>query len=110
DPATRTFQALRMAVNDEVGQLRSLLEQAQWIVAPGGVACFVSFHSLEDRLVKRAFAVSTLWERLSSRPVTPQEAELARNPRARSAKFRAARRTEAGADVPQRPAGHEAAD
>lgn len=92
DPATRTFQALRMAVNRELKQLRALLDlSARWL-RPGGVAAFISFHSLEDRLVKRAFLDRTVWERLWTKPKQASEAERAKNPRARSAKLRAARR------------------
>lgn len=92
DPATRTFQALRIAVNGELEQLASLLELTSRLVAPGGVAAIISFHSLEDRLVKRAFADRARWERLSTKPILASEAEQAQNPRSRSAKLRAARR------------------
>ncbi len=94
DPATRTFQALRILVNRELDELESLLAALPQIVAIGGVAAIISFHSLEDRLVKRAFAERSTWERLSKKPVTASGAELADNPRARSAKLRAARRSE----------------
>jgi 16S rRNA (cytosine1402-N4)-methyltransferase len=94
DPATRTFQALRVAVNAELEQLPSLLEQARSLLAPGGVAAIISFHSLEDRIVKRAFQDRATWRRLSSKPRTAGDDELARNPRARSAKLRAASRVE----------------
>lgn len=95
-PATRTFQALRMAVNDEL----DLLEQALpiWIdlLAPGGRIVVISFHSLEDRFVKRAFAevsgnrYDAILQPLTKQPVMASEAELVFNPRARSAKLRAA--------------------
>lgn len=91
DPATRTFQALRIAVNHELEELTSLLEASPSVLAPGGVLAIISFHSLEDRLVKRAFKDSPQWEPLSKKPVTATDSELARNPRARSAKLRAAR-------------------
>jgi 16S rRNA (cytosine1402-N4)-methyltransferase len=94
DPATRTFQALRMAVNGELDQLRSLLSLAPELVRPGGVAAIISFHSLEDRLVKRALLDRSIWQRLTKKPVLPSDAEQAQNPRARSAKLRAALRME----------------
>jgi 16S rRNA (cytosine1402-N4)-methyltransferase len=92
DPATRTFQALRIAVNGELDQLAALLEALETIVRPGGIAALISFHSLEDRLVKREFQKREFWRRLTSKPVTPGPTELARNPRSRSAKLRAAER------------------
>jgi 16S rRNA (cytosine1402-N4)-methyltransferase len=94
DPATRTFQALRILVNRELEELEALLGAAPRIVKTGGVAAIMSFHSLEDRLVKRAFADRSTWERLSKKPVIAGDDELADNPRARSAKLRAARRIE----------------
>jgi 16S rRNA (cytosine1402-N4)-methyltransferase len=96
DPATRTFQALRIAVNRELEELERLIGSLAEVVAEGGVAAIVSFHSLEDRLVKRAFAVDG-WDRLSKKPLVPCDEECDHNPRARSAKLRAARRVpEAG--------------
>jgi len=92
DPATRTFQALRLAVNQELGELGRVLELVPGIVAPGGVAAFISFHSLEDRLVKRAFLDRDVWLRLSKKPQIVGEREREENPRSRSAKLRAARR------------------
>ncbi|HLV21134.1 MAG TPA: 16S rRNA (cytosine(1402)-N(4))-methyltransferase RsmH [Polyangiaceae bacterium] len=92
DPATRTFQALRIAVNDELGQLQALLAWAPQVLRPGGTAVFLSFHSLEDRLVKRAFLDREVWDRLTTKPLVASEAEQAQNPRARSAKLRAAQR------------------
>jgi 16S rRNA (cytosine1402-N4)-methyltransferase len=92
DPATRTFQALRIAVNDELGVLESMLRQLPGMVRPGGIAAIISFHSLEDRLVKRAFADQMVWERLTRKPVEAGEVECAENPRARSARLRLARR------------------
>lgn len=100
DPATRTFQALRILVNGELEQLGTLLATLPRLVRPGGVAALISFHSLEDRLVKRAFADASVWERLTKKPVTAGEAELAENPRSRSAKLRAARRVDPNAPVP----------
>jgi len=95
DPATRTFQALRIAVNAELDQLSVLLGFAKDLLLPGGIAAIISFHSLEDRLVKRAFLDRSAWQRLSNKPILAGEAELAQNPRARSAKLRAALRVEA---------------
>lgn len=109
-PATRTFQALRIAVNDELGALRDALEQAAPLLRPGGRIAVISFHSLEDRMVKQAFAtqarpcvcpprlpVCRCGKRpelrvVTRRPVTAGEEEVARNPAARSAKLRAAER------------------
>lgn len=92
DPATRTFQALRIAVNDELGQLDALLRQTPDVLVDDGVAVLISFHSLEDRKVKRCFrGVDTLTP-MSKRPLIAAEAERETNPRARSAKLRAARR------------------
>lgn len=107
DPATRTFQALRMAVNGELDQLRTLLELAQSLVRPGGIAAFISFHSLEDRLVKRALLDRSVWRRLTTKPIVPSEAEQAQNPRARSAKLRAAERCADSASVSEPPESSE---
>jgi 16S rRNA (cytosine1402-N4)-methyltransferase len=95
DPATRTFQALRMAVNGEVDELRTLLAFARERLQPGGVAALISFHSLEDRLVKREFAKRDDWQRRSGKPVIASDEEQAKNPRSRSAKLRVASRVEA---------------
>jgi 16S rRNA (cytosine1402-N4)-methyltransferase len=92
DPATRVFQALRIGVNDELGSLERLLVQLPYAVKPGGRVGLISFHSLEDRLVKRAFADRSIWEPLTKKPVTAGEDETRANPRSRSAKLRAARR------------------
>ena len=115
-PATRTFQALRIAVNDELGELVRALQAAERILKPGGVLSVVTFHSLEDRIVKQFFAARS-GKTSSSRfqpqtiaeaatfttkgkwPVTASDAELDANSRARSAKLRAGIRTDA-------PAGH----
>jgi 16S rRNA (cytosine1402-N4)-methyltransferase len=91
DPATKTFQALRIAVNRELDQLDALLEALPAIVQPGGVAAIISFHSLEDRKVKQAFLDASRFERLSKKPLVPASIELEENPRSRSAKLRAAR-------------------
>ncbi|MBL6616285.1 MAG: 16S rRNA (cytosine(1402)-N(4))-methyltransferase RsmH [Reyranella sp.] len=109
DPATRTFQALRIAVNDEMGELERGLAAAEQVLAPGGRMAVVSFHSLEDRQVKefvrsragrtpapsrhappRAQAAAPALRDLSRKPVTPSAAEIAANPRARSARLRVA--------------------
>lgn len=92
DPATRTFQALRLAVNRELEELSTAIAAAGRVVRPGGVAVFISFHSLEDRLVKRGFLNRDVWERLTKKPVIATLEEQAENPRSRSAKLRAARR------------------
>jgi 16S rRNA (cytosine1402-N4)-methyltransferase len=91
DPATRTFQALRIAVNRELEQLELLLASLPHIVAEGGVAAIIAFHSLEDRLVKRAFAGGD-WAPLTKKPQVASDEECAQNARARSAKLRTARR------------------
>jgi 16S rRNA (cytosine1402-N4)-methyltransferase len=91
-PATRTFQALRIAVNDELGQLDRLLQRApDWLV-PGGILAIISFHSLEDRRVKTAFLADERLERVTRKPLVADEAEAEANPRSRSAKLRLARR------------------
>jgi 16S rRNA (cytosine1402-N4)-methyltransferase len=92
DPATRVFQALRIAVNDELGALDRLLAALPRVVKPGGRAGIISFHSLEDRRVKHAFRDRAVWEPLTKKPVEAGEEEIAQNPRARSAKLRVARR------------------
>jgi 16S rRNA (cytosine1402-N4)-methyltransferase len=91
DPATRIFQALRIAVNDELGALERLLAALPRCLKPGGRAAVISFHSLEDRRVKQAFRQRTVWQELTRKPITAGEEEIRRNPRARSAKLRAAR-------------------
>jgi 16S rRNA (cytosine1402-N4)-methyltransferase len=92
DPATRTFQALRIAVNDELGALERLLAQLPDCVKPGGRAVLISFHSLEDRRVKQAFRDKAVWDVLTKKPVQAGDGEVRANPRVRSAKLRAARR------------------
>ncbi|CAA0104795.1 Ribosomal RNA small subunit methyltransferase H [Starkeya nomas] len=113
-PATRTFQALRIAVNDELGELARALEGAERILRPGGRLVVVTFHSLEDRIVKNFLAnrakvatgsrhmpavqgAAPSFTLVARGAVEPGEGELARNPRARSAKLRAAERTGAPA-------------
>jgi 16S rRNA (cytosine1402-N4)-methyltransferase len=114
DPATRTFQALRIFVNDELGELAAALMAAERALRPGGRLAVISFHSLEDRLVKTFLAARGRIERgsrhlpevpaleptfrlLTKKPATPMPDEVAHNPRARSAKLRAAERGEAPA-------------
>jgi 16S rRNA (cytosine1402-N4)-methyltransferase len=91
DPATRTFQALRIAVNQELKSLRIALERIPTRLSAGGRLVVISFHSLEDRLVKQAFRSPQVWECLTRSPVEASEDEVRRNPRSRSAKLRAAR-------------------
>ncbi|WFU54112.1 16S rRNA (cytosine(1402)-N(4))-methyltransferase RsmH [Bradyrhizobium pachyrhizi] len=111
-PATRTFQALRIFVNEELDELHLALAAAERVLKPGGRLVVVSFHSLEDRIVKNFLSLrgkvsagsrhlpeiaqaAPSFQILTKRPVTPDEAELAANPRARSAKLRAAKRSAA---------------
>jgi 16S rRNA (cytosine1402-N4)-methyltransferase len=93
-PATRTFQALRIFVNRELDDLKALLAAAPQILKPGGRVVVISFHSLEDRIVKDAFREGSIKDKyfrvLTKKPVTASEEESNRNPRARSAKLRAA--------------------
>ena len=91
-PATRTFQALRIAVNQELKSLRIALERIPSRLTPGGRLAVISFHSLEDRLVKEAFRNRQVWESLTKSPVEAGNEEVLRNPRSRSAKLRAAQR------------------
>jgi 16S rRNA (cytosine1402-N4)-methyltransferase len=117
-PATRTFQALRIAVNDELGELARALVGAERVLKPGGRLVVVTFHSLEDRIAKRFFRdrsgrtagisrhrpesiqfEAPTFRNVNHRPLTPGNQEIAANPRARSAKLRAGERTEA----PSRP-------
>jgi 16S rRNA (cytosine1402-N4)-methyltransferase len=92
-PATRTFQALRLAVNRELENLAAFLSKALAVLTPGSRLVMLSFHSLEDRMVKQAFQT---WQRegrarvLTRRVVRPSEEEVLANPRSRSAKLRAA--------------------
>jgi 16S rRNA (cytosine1402-N4)-methyltransferase len=97
DPSTKTFQALRIAVNDELGELESLLENAPDLLVAGGVVAIISFHSLEDRMVKHAFRDDERLSPLAKKPIIASDEERDRNPRSRSAKLRAARRVEATA-------------
>jgi 16S rRNA (cytosine1402-N4)-methyltransferase len=100
DPATRTFQALRIAVNGELTELQGLLESLPAGVRVGGRVAILSFHSLEDRLVKRSFAAGP-WDCMTKKPVVPSDEECDRNPRARSAKLRSAVRSPADAPEAQ---------
>lgn len=97
-PATRVFQALRICVNAELETVRKGLEAMAKVIAPEGVLCAISFHSLEDRIVKRFFLELQAgggWQLLFKKPQLPSDAEMASNPRSRSAKLRAIRRTDA---------------
>jgi 16S rRNA (cytosine1402-N4)-methyltransferase len=92
-PATHVFQALRIAVNRELEQLEVALNGVLFeCLKPGGIAVIISFHSLEDRLVKRAFRDSTLWQPLSPKPITASPSEQRLNPRSRSARLRGAKK------------------
>ena len=130
-PATRTFQALRIYINDELGELAKALSDAERILKPGGRLVVVTFHSLEDRIVKRFFSTRSgkesrgsrhlpeksiksalpSFQIVNSRPLTPSKGELDLNPRARSARLRCGVRTGAPAwpleldelEVPQPP-------
>jgi 16S rRNA (cytosine1402-N4)-methyltransferase len=94
DPSTRTFQALRIVINGELGELERLLEDLPGCLAPGGRLAIISFHSLEDRMVKWRFRAlaepkgERKFRIVTKKPITASEAELAENPRARSAKLR----------------------
>jgi 16S rRNA (cytosine1402-N4)-methyltransferase len=92
DPATRTFQALRIVVNDELGILERALQRLPDVLAPGGQLMVISFHSLEDRIVKHAFREDPRLEVVTRKPVMAGDAELAVNNRSRSAKLRVAKR------------------
>jgi 16S rRNA (cytosine1402-N4)-methyltransferase len=95
NPATRTFQALRIKVNDELENLREILRMGWTFLRSGGRMCIISFHSLEDRMVKEAFRKLETERRmqiLTKKPVTPSPEERKRNPRSRSAKLRCAER------------------
>ncbi len=95
DPATRTFQALRIRVNEELDNLGKILEIGWKILKRGGRICIISFHSLEDRMVKETFRrleKQGEMRRLTKKPVTPSEEEQRKNPRSRSAKLRCAER------------------
>ena len=93
-PATRVFQALRIAVNGELDELQRMLVQTlPTCLSAGGRAVVISFHSLEDRLVKDTFRNRKAWQDLTPRPIAPTPSEVRMNPRSRTAKLRAAART-----------------
>jgi 16S rRNA (cytosine1402-N4)-methyltransferase len=92
DPATRTFQALRIAVNEELKWLEVALRRMPACLRSGGRLAVISFHSLEDRLVKEAFREDARLTVLTRRPIRPTDREVAVNPRSRSAKLRVAER------------------
>ena len=91
-PATRTFQALRIAVNDELRSLEIALKRLPNLIKPGGRLAIISFHSLEDRRVKRAFREDERLEVVTRKPITAEDDEIHANPRSRSAKLRVAQR------------------
>lgn len=90
--ATKVFQALRIAVNRELDNLVRILADAPSVLVPGGRICVITFHSLEDRIVKQAFANNSAYRVVTGKPVGPGEQEVGANPRARSAKLRVAER------------------
>jgi 16S rRNA (cytosine1402-N4)-methyltransferase len=90
DPATRTFQALRIEVNDELKWVKVAMKRFPQILNPGGRLAVISFHSLEDRIAKQAIAENDMLENLTKRPTQASEEELEENPRSRSAKLRVA--------------------
>lgn len=91
-PATKTFQALRLVVNDELGEVEKGLQAAQEVLKPGGILAVITFHSLEDRLVKHWLKEHPEFESLSKKPIAPGRAEVLSNPRSRSAKLRLAKK------------------
>jgi 16S rRNA (cytosine1402-N4)-methyltransferase len=95
-PATRSFMAIRLYLNRELDEVKALVEAAPALLKTGGRLAVISFHSLEDRIVKdslREGAHRTIWQLLTRKPVVADEEEIARNPRSRSAKLRVAEKT-----------------
>ena len=92
DPATRTFQALRIAVNDELKWLKVAMRRLPDVLSLGGRLVVISFHSLEDRIVKQAFNTNPNLEILTKRPIRPTDTEIEANPRSRSSKMRVSKR------------------
>ena len=95
-PATRIFQAIRMEVNREIEAIKAVLAAAPEALRPGGRLAVISYHSLEDRLVKTTLRESAVLKALTRKPITPSQEEVALNPRSRSARLRAAERLEGG--------------
>lgn len=91
-PATRAFQALRLAVNHELENIETVLPQLERVVGPGGRVALITFHSLEDRIVKNFFKTNAAWRNLTKHPLQPTYQQTRENPRARSAKLRVAER------------------
>lgn len=91
-PATRTFMALRIAVNEELKEIEGALEKVSSVVEEGGRVVVISYHSVEDRIVKKFFQRGEEWEILTRKPVRPTPQEVSDNPRARSGRLRAAKR------------------
>ena len=89
-PATKVFQALRIAVNDEFGELERVLPECVNLLKPGGRLAILSFHSLEDRIIKQFFKSTPALKVVTKRPITATREERLENPRARSAKLRVA--------------------
>ncbi|RMF44530.1 MAG: 16S rRNA (cytosine(1402)-N(4))-methyltransferase RsmH [Planctomycetota bacterium] len=114
DPATRTFQALRIAVNDELGEVQRAMQVLPSCLGPAGKLLVISFHSLEDRIVKHAFRNDPRLQVITKKPVRPSDAEIARNPRSRSAKLRVATRVDGpaptGAPGQSAPTGIQSAN
>jgi 16S rRNA (cytosine1402-N4)-methyltransferase len=107
-PATRTFQGLRIRVNRELDEIQALMEAAPQLLKPSGRLVVISFHSLEDRIVKdslRKGAHDGIWTILTKKPVTAGEEEIERNPRSRSAKMRAAEKQALAASFQARGSG-----
>ena len=91
-PATKVFQALRMAVNDELNHLKACLPQAVKLLKPKGRLCVISFHSLEDKIIKQYFKTNQHLKIITNKPIIPTQEEITKNPRSRSAKLRVAQK------------------